>query len=84
MGQAQGIEEGDFTALMVSFTHVVAAKLMEAAALARTARAFGAEGLAERAFQTLLEAEPLLHDAQTLLNASSVMRRRRRGEPPFD
>ena len=82
-GMAQAGGAGEFGAVMASFTQVVAARLAEAAALARTASALGAEGLAERAFQTLLDAEPLLHDAQLLLNASSVLRRHDRGEPPF-
>ena len=81
---AQVAEDSGFGTVIQEFTQAVSAKLAEAAAIARTASVLGAEGLSERAFQTLLEAEPLIHDAQVLLNASSVMRRRERGEPPFD
>ena len=81
---AQVVDKGRFGIVIQEFTQAVSAKLNEAAAIARTASTLGAEGLPERAFQALLEAEPLIHDAQVLLNASSVMRRRERGEPPFD
>ena len=81
---AQVVDEGRFGIVIKEFTQAVSAKLSEAAAIARTASALGAEGLPERAFRALLEAEPLIHDAQALLNASSVMRRRERGDPPFD
>jgi hypothetical protein len=78
------VNDGGFGIVIQEFTQVVAAKLNEAAAIARTASALGAEGLSERAFRALLDAEPLIHDAQALLNASSIMRRHDRGEPPFD
>ena len=81
---AQGTNDGRFGLLIQEFTQAVSAKLTEAAAIARTASVLGAEGLSERAFEALLEAEPLIHDAQMLLNASSVMRRRERGKLPFD
>jgi hypothetical protein len=58
------------------FADDIAGKLNEAAIIARTASALGAQGLPERAFHTLLDIEPLIHDASTLLNATSVVRRR--------
>ena len=60
------------------FAQDIARKLGEAAVLARTADDYGKQGLVERAFQSLLEIEPLIHDASILLNASSVVRRRDR------
>ena len=82
-GMAQMVDDGRFGTVMQAFTQALAAKLNEAAAIARTASTLGAEGLSDRAFQALLEAEPLIHDAQVLVNASSIMRRRERGDPPF-
>jgi hypothetical protein len=46
--------------------------------LARTADEYGKQGLVERSFQSLLEIEPLIHEASILLNASSVVRQRDR------
>ena len=75
---------GFTTSMIGAFTQTVGAKLGEAAALARTATTFGEQGLADRAFLTLLEAEPLIHDASMLLTAVSVLYRHERREPPFD
>ena len=61
-----------------NFAEDIAQKLDEAAIIARTASGFGAQGLPERAFRTLLDIETLNHDASILLNATSVVRRRER------
>ena len=60
------------------FAEDIASKLSEAAIIARTASSLSGQGLPERAFQTLLDVETLIHDAATLLNATSVVRRRER------
>ena len=60
------------------FADDIAGKLKEAAIIAQTASGLGAQGLPERAFQTLLDIETLIHDASILLNATSVVRRRER------
>ena len=74
---------GEFdTRVIEDFTRDIAGRLSEAALLARTADEFSKQGLAERAFSSLLEIEPLLHDASTLLNATSVVRRRERPIDP--
>jgi hypothetical protein len=65
------------------FAHDIARKLGEAAIIARTASGFSAQGLPERVFRTLLDIETLVHDAATLLNAMSVVRRRE-GESTID
>lgn len=62
--------------IIQSFAEDIAARLNEAAIVARMAEGFGKQGLAERAFQSLLEIEPLIHEASILLNATSVVRRR--------
>jgi hypothetical protein len=64
--------------IIQDFAREIARKLNEAAIIARTADGFGKQGLAERAFQSLLDIEPLIHEASILLNATSVVRRRDR------
>ena len=64
--------------IIQDFARDIASRLGEAAAIARTADAYGKQGLAERAFQSLLELEPLLQDAKSLLIATAVVRRRDR------
>ena len=67
--------------IIQDFARDIAERLNEAAIIAGTADGLGKQGLAERAFQSLLEVEPLIHEAQTLINATSVVRRREnRGE----
>ncbi len=61
------------------FARDIAAKLNEAAVIARMADGFGQQGLPDRAFETLLGVETLIHDASILLNATSVVRRREHG-----
>ena len=60
------------------FAQHIASNLNEAAIIARTASGFGDQGLTDRAFKTLLDVEPLVHEASILLNAASVVRRRDR------
>lgn len=64
--------------IIQDFAHDIALRLDEAAIIAKTADGFGKQGLTERAFQSLLEIEPLIHEASVLLNATSVVRRRDR------
>ena len=61
------------------FASDIAGRLNEALIIAKMADGFGKQGLTERAFQSLLEIEPLIHEASVLLNATSVVRRRDRG-----
>lgn len=64
--------------IIQDFTRDIAGRLDEAALIARNADGFGKQGLAERAFHSLLDVEPLLHEARTLLNAASLVYRRLR------
>jgi len=73
-GMADEIDEK----IIQDFAQEIASKLNEAAIIARTADGFGKQGLAERAFRSLLDIEPLIHEAATLLNATSIVRRRDR------
>jgi hypothetical protein len=50
-------------------------RLVEAASLAATASVLIGEGDDERAFEIALEIEPLLHEANTVLQAASILRR---------
>ena len=67
--------------IIQDFTHDIAGRLGEAALLARTADGYNGQGLADRAFASLLDIKPLLHEVMSLINATSVVRRRER---PFD
>ena len=69
------------TKIIQAFAQYIAANLNEAAIIARTANGLGEQGLSERAFQVLLDIEPLIHDASTLMSAALVLRRRDRQEP---
>ena len=60
------------------FAADVAGRLSEAVVIARMADDFGKQGMTERAFQSLLEIEPLMHETLALVQASSVVRRRER------
>ena len=71
---ASGLE----TKIIQSFARLLAADLNEAAVVARTASGLGDQGMAERAFQVLLDIEPLIRDTSILLNACSIVRRRGR------
>ena len=63
--------------IIQGFAADVAVRLHEAVVIARMADDFGKQRLTERAFQSLLEIEPLLHEALALVQASSIVRRRR-------
>ena len=54
----------------------IASRLNEAVIVARGADGFGKQGFTERAFQSLLELEPLMHEISTLITATSIVRRR--------
>ena len=74
---------GEFEAKIIQdFTRDIAGRLNEAALLARTAEGFSKQGLAERAFSSLLDIEPLLHEVRALFNATTVVRRRERSILP--
>ncbi len=60
------------------FAADVASRLNEAVVIARMADDFGKQGLTDRAFHSLLEIEPLMHETLALVEASSVVRRRNR------
>ncbi len=62
--------------IIQGFAADVALRLNEAAVIARMADDFGRQGLTERAFQSLLDVEPLMHEALALVQASSIVRRR--------
>ena len=69
----------DFEAKIIhDFARDIVGRLNEAVIIAKMADDFGKQGLTERAFQSLLEIEPLIHEASILLNATSVVRRRDR------
>jgi hypothetical protein len=53
-------------------------RITEAASLAGTASTLTQNGEEERAFEIALEIEPLLHDANTMLQAASILRRLQR------
>ncbi len=77
---AQTMNEDQLGTVIAQITEIAAAKLSEATSIAKTASVLGAEGLADRAFEALLDAEPLLHETLALLNASSVMKQFGRGD----
>ena len=68
--------------IIQDFTRDIAGRLNEAALLARTADGYNRQGLAERAFSSLLDIEPLLHEVTSLINATPVVRRRERPIDP--
>ncbi len=70
--------------IIQDFAADIAAKLTEAAVVARLADEFGQRGLPDRAFQSLLEIDQLVHEASILLNAASIVRRRNRASNPPD
>jgi hypothetical protein len=55
---------------------VISAVLSEADALAKAAKQCAAAGNMEGAFQIALDVEPLLHEANSLVQAAAVIRRR--------
>jgi hypothetical protein len=50
-------------------------RIVTAASLVDTASTLADKGEEERAFEIALEIEPLLHDANTMLQAASILRR---------
>jgi hypothetical protein len=73
------------TKIIHNFAQDIAYGLIYAAIIAKTATGLGAQGLTERAFQALLDIEPLIHEASFLLSATLVVRRRdQEREVPFD
>ena len=52
-------------------------RLREAHLVSVNARSFAAQGLDERAVETLLGIEPLIYEAKTLLDAVTIVRRMR-------
>jgi hypothetical protein len=63
------------TELVKRFTGKIASRLAKASALATTAQTLNSQGLAEHAFDTLLDVEPLIFEATALLNAASIVNR---------
>ena len=68
--------------IIQGFAADVVVRLNEAAVIARMADDFGKQGLIDRAFHSLLEIEPLMHEALALVQASSIVRRRHRSSEP--
>ena len=60
------------TELVKRFTGEIASRLSKAAALATTAETLNSQGLAEHAFDTLMDIETLIFEATALLNAASI------------
>ena len=54
----------------------IALLLNDAARITETASAFGAQGLSQRTIEILFEAEPLIRQAKTLLEAAAITHRR--------
>jgi len=84
------VENGDGTMgdglnerIVQDFTQDIASRLSEAAMVANSASELGAKGLVDRSFQTLLEIEPLIFHARTLMNAAAIVRRRDRPRNDF-
>jgi hypothetical protein len=66
----------EFTSNVVKrFTGEIASRLNKASALASTAQTFNSQGLAEHAFDALMDIEPLIFEATALLNAASIVNR---------
>ena len=63
------------TELVKRFTGEIACRLNKASALATTAQTLNSQGLAEHAFDALMDVEPLIFEATALLNAASVVNR---------
>ena len=61
--------------IMRSFVHNIARKLGEESMFTRAADDLGKQGLIERAFRSMLDIEPLIHEGSILLTASSGVRR---------
>jgi hypothetical protein len=55
---------------------LIGSVVVEAEALTRAAKTCAAAGEIERAFQIVLDVEPLLNEANSLLQAAGVIRRR--------
>ena len=55
---------------------LVGSLVSEAESLTRAARMCAADGKIEQAFQIALDVEPLLHEANSLVQAAGVIRRR--------
>ena len=66
----------DFTNKMTA--HVIEqieARLREAHLVSANAKSFAAQGLDDRSVETLLGIEPLIFEAKTLLEATTILRR---------
>jgi hypothetical protein len=67
------------TEVVKRFTGEIAFRLRKASALATTAQTLDSQGLAEHAFDTLMDIEPLMFEATALLNAASIVNRSESG-----
>ncbi len=56
-------------------TGVIACRLEEAASVAKAAATLGSQGLSQNAVRTLLDADGLVYEAKTLLDAISLINR---------
>jgi hypothetical protein len=66
--------------VVAQFTGEIAARLNKASALAAAAKSLSSQGLADHAFETLLDIETLIFEATALLNAASIVNRSDRKE----
>ena len=69
------MDEDFSTELVKRFTGEIAWRLSKASALATTAQTLNSQGLAEHAFDTLMDIETLIFEATALLNAASIVNR---------
>ena len=63
-------------AAVIACIELISSTVSEADAMAKAARHCAEAGQGERAFQIALDLEPLLDDANSLLQAAAVIRRR--------
>jgi hypothetical protein len=61
--------------VVAQFTGEIASWLNKASALAAAAESLSSQGLADHAFETLLDIETLIFEATALLNAASIVNR---------
>ena len=66
------------TEVVKRFTGEIASRLSKASALATTAQTLNSQGLTEHAFDALMDIDPLIFEATSLLNATSIVNRSER------
>jgi hypothetical protein len=61
--------------VVAQFTREIASRLNKASTLATAAESLSSQGLADHAFETLIDVETLIFEATALLNAASIVNR---------